>query len=183
MPFFEKLSLLINKLSEREKLFLLVGVPFTAVILVYFLLIEPVRERAALLSRLVPQKKAEIVTLNNLSEEYQTLSVQMKEIEGRLPGKDQFAPLSYLEEIAKQNQVRGNIASIRSIPPITQAPYREIPMEVKMENITLMQIIPFLNTIETSPYFLRIKRLNMKAHVSEPQKLDVTFVVSSYEKI
>ncbi len=183
MSFFKKVSLLLKKLSQREKVFLLAGGTFTALLLIYLFLIEPNRERAVLLSRLIPQKEDEILKLRGLSEEYLALSDQIKEIEGRLPGQNQFSPLSYIEGIARQNQVRENIASIRSIPSVAQSPYQEIPMEVHMENIALVQIIPFLNAIENAPYFLRIKRLSMKTRVSEPQKMDVTFVVSSYEKM
>ncbi len=182
IPLLKKIAPLLAKLSKRETVFLLAGGAFTVSLLVYLFLIEPIREQTVLSSRLIPQKEEEILKLRRLSEKYVALSARMKEIEGRLPGANQFSLLSYLEKIAKQNQVRENISSIRAIPPVTQAPYREIPMEVKMENISLLRIIPFLNTIENAPYFLRIKRLSIKTRVSEPQKLDVTFVVSSYEK-
>jgi hypothetical protein len=183
MPFPQTIRSFLSKLTPREKVFLLAGIPLTVLILVYVLLIEPMQERASLNLRLIPKKESEIARLGSLSDEYQALSGEIEAIEGRLPGKGHFAPLSYLELIAKQNQVRENIVSIRSIPPAEQAPYFEVPMEVKMENMTLMRIVPFLNTIESSPYFLRIKRLNIKTRTSEPDKLDVTFVVSSYEKM
>lgn len=177
------MRLLLAKLSTREKLFLLAGSGIGAVIFVFIFLINPIQEKTALLSRLIPQKEKELIQLRRLSDEYFFLSTKMREVESRLPQKNQFSPLSYLEEIAKKNEVRGNIAYIRSVPAILQKPYREIPVEVKVENIPLVRIVPFIDAIEHSPYFLRIKRLNIKTRLSDPNSLDITFVVSSYEKM
>jgi hypothetical protein len=56
-------------------------------------------------------------------------------------------------------------------------------VEVKVENISLDQAVVFLDAIERSNYFLRIKRLNIRTRSTDSKKLDITFVVSSYEKI
>ncbi len=176
------MNLFLAKLSNREKIFLLAGGAIGTFILLFIFLINPIWERANLLSRLIPQKEKDLKQFGRLSEEYFFLSSQMKEVEARLPQKNQFSPLSYLEEIAKKNDVRGNITYIRSVPAIFQKPYQEIPVEVKVENIPLARMIPFIDAVEHSPYFLRIKRLDMRTRLSDPKKLDVTFVVSSYEK-
>jgi len=179
----DKMNLFLSKLSNREKVFLFVGGGFGALLLIFIFFINPIREREALLSRLIPQKEKEMEQFKRLSEEYFFLSNQMKEVEGRLPQKNQFSPLSYLEEIAKKNGVRENIAYIRSVPAILQKPYQEIPVEVKVENIPLFRIVSFIDAVENSPYFLRIKRLNIRTRLSDPKNLDITFVVSSYEKM
>jgi len=177
------MSLSLAKISTREKVFLVAGGLVSAFILLFVFLISPIRERSDNLSRLIPQKEKELEEFKRLEEEYFFLSGQMKQIEARLPQKNQFSPLSYLEEIAKKNDVRKNIAYIRSVPAIAQKPYQEIPVEVKVENIPLTRIVPLIDAIENAPYFLRIKRLNMRTRLSDPKNLDITFVVSSYEKM
>jgi general secretion pathway protein M len=173
----------LAKLSPREKLFLLVGGGISAVILLFIFLISPITERTAFLSEMIPKKEKELKQFKHLQEEYFFLSGQIKEVEARLPQKNQFSPLSYLEDIAKKNDVRQNIAYIRSVPAIAQKPYQEIPVEVKLEGIPLDRIVSLIDAIETSPYFLRVKRLNLRTRFSDPKKLDITFVVSSYEKM
>ncbi|MBI3359054.1 MAG: type II secretion system protein M [Nitrospirae bacterium] len=173
----------LAKLSTREKIFLLAGGGICALIFLFIFLINPLWERTEQLSRLMPQKEKELEQFRRLAEEYFFLSGQMKEVEARLPQRNQFSPLSYLEEIAKKNEVRGNIAYIRSVPAIFQKPYQEVPVEVKLENIPLARTVPFIDAIEHAPYFLRIKRLNLRTRLSDPKNLDITFVVSSYEKM
>ncbi len=173
----------LAKLSQREKRFLFVGGALIALILLYLYLIDPIRQRTAQLDQLIPKQEEAIKTLSSLSEEYRFLSTQIKAIESRMPEKNQFSPLSYLEDVARQNDVRDKISYIRSMVPVPQALYQEIPMEVKMEDISLSRIVPYLSTLENAPYFLRVKRLNIKTRYADPEKLDVIFVVSSYEKM
>ena len=183
MALFKTLETAFTKRSRREQLFLLVGGGFSLLILLYLFLIEPVWDRTARLSRLIPQKEEEIRKLKTLAEEYQGLSARINDLKARMQEKNQSSPLSYLEEIATRNHVRENIAYIRPMMPVIQAPYQETPMEVKMENISLDHLIPFLKTIEQAPHFLRIKRLEIKTQASDPKKMDASFIVASYEAI
>ncbi|MEK7286280.1 MAG: type II secretion system protein GspM [Nitrospirota bacterium] len=177
------MSFSLSNISTREKVFLLTGGALATLILLYVFLLDPIQERTQQLSRLIPQKEEDLGAFSRLQEEYFFISDQMKQIEARLPQQGQFSPLSYLEGIAKQSDVRGNIAYIRSVPTIVRAPYMEIPVEVKLEAVTLDRAIFFLDAIERSNYFLRIKRLNIRTLSSDAKKLDVVFVVASYEKI
>lgn len=177
------MNLFLAKLSPREKIFLLIGGVASAFIFMFVFLISPIQDRTARLSQMIPQKEKELKQFKRFEEEYLFLSGQIKDVEARLPQKNKFSPLSYLEEIAKKNDVRQNIAYIRSVPAIAQKPYQEIPVEVKVENIPLDKVVPLIDAIEHSPYFLRVKRLNVRTRSSDPKKLDITFVVSSYEKM
>jgi hypothetical protein len=177
------MTLSLAKISIREKIFLFAGGAIVVSILLYLFVFDPIRERAILLSRLIPQKENELNAFSALQEEHSFLSAQMKQVEGRLPEKNRFSPLSYIEAIAKENDVRGNIAYIRSVAAIVREPYREIPVEVKVEDISLDRAVAFLDAIEHSVYFLRIKRLNIRTRASDSNQLDMTFAVSSYEKL
>ena len=173
----------LNKISHREKIFLLGGSALVGLIILYLYFIDPTQSKTVLLNQLIPKKESEIRSLDALFDEYLVLATGIQLIENRLPPKNQFSLLSYIEKIAVQNQVRDKIVNIRSITAILQSPYQEVPMEVKMEAIPLARAISFLSTLEIAPYYLKIKRLNMKTRYDEPDQLDVTFVVSAYEKM
>ncbi|HEY5599256.1 MAG TPA: type II secretion system protein GspM [Candidatus Manganitrophaceae bacterium] len=170
------------RLSPRERFILGGGAAAVFLLVGYFVFAAPLLDRMEALDRLIPQKEKEVREFIRLKEEYQGLSKIVEKIEGRLPSRNQFSPLSFLEERAAKNQIRGNIAYIRPLAPQVREPYHEIPVEVRMENVTLAQMVPFLASVEAAPYYLRIKRLSMKTRFSDPSYLDATFVVSSYEK-
>ncbi len=170
------------RLSLREKWMLGGGGLVALVLILYFTQIDPTLARMAQLESLISRKEAALQEMQSLRGEYLSLSKKIQALELRLPAETTFSPLSFLEENAAKNGVRGNIAFIRPLTPQVQKPYREIPVEVKLENVSLAQIIPFLTAVENAPQRLRIKRLAMKTRFSDPDKMDVTFLVLSYEK-
>ncbi|MFQ5780067.1 MAG: type II secretion system protein GspM [Nitrospiria bacterium] len=172
----------LKRLSPRERWVLGGGGVVVLLLIGYATLLAPAWERMMLLDRLIPRKENEVREFARLREDYLVVSQGIQEIERRFPTQDQFSPLSFLEENAARNQIRGNIAFIRPLSPQVHEPYREILVEVKVENVTLARIIPFLSAIETAPYALRIKRLAVKTRFADPSFMDVTFLVSSYEK-
>lgn len=176
-------DLFLSRLSPRERWILGGGAAVALLLIGYVTLLGPAWERMTQLDRLIPQKEKEVGEFAHLREDYLAVSNGIREMERRLPMQNQFSPLSFLEENATKNQIRANIAYIRPLPPQIHEPYREIPVEVKVENVTLARIVPFLSAIENAPHTLRIKRLSMKTRFSDPAFMDVTFVVSSYEKI
>ncbi len=174
----------ILRLSTREK-WMLGGGSLTALsLLIFFLLVDPALTRIVRLDQLIPRKEQALRELLQLKEEYQALSKQVQIVENQLPIESTFSPLSFLEENAEKNRIKDKIAFIRPLTPEEhQSLYREVPVEVKVEKVTLSQIIPFLSALEKGPHRLRIKRLSMKTQFSNPDLIDVTFLVLSYEKV
>ena len=91
-----------------------------------------------------------------------------------------FAIFSRLEEVARQTGVQNKIQSMKpTISPPNEA-YREESVEIKMEGVTLEQLIPYLHQVENSPQVLKIKRLDIKPRTDNRQILTVTFRVSVF---
>ncbi|MFQ5580289.1 MAG: hypothetical protein ACE5FZ_06725 [Nitrospiria bacterium] len=172
----------LRRLSSRERWVLGGGLLLAFFLIGYANFFAPAWERMSLLERLIPRKENEVREFVQLKDEYLRISEGIRNIEERLPTENKFSPLSFLEEKAARNQIRSNIAYIRPLAPQVHASYREILVEVKVQNVTLARVIPFLNAIETAPYTLRIKRLSLKTRFSDPTLMDISFLVSSYEK-
>lgn len=171
------------RLSGREKWMLGGGGLIVIFLLSYFMWVDPILLRMEKLEKLIPRKQQALRELILLKEEYLEIAQKIEDIEKGLPAESTFSPLSFLEENAVKNRIRDKIAFIRPLGPQLKKPYREIPVEIKIENVNLHQIIPFLTAIEKAPQGLRIKRLAMKTRFSDPDMIDVTFLVLSYEKV
>ena len=170
------------RLSNRERWMLGGGTAIAFFLIVFFTLIDPTLERMTQLDELIPRKEKSLRELMQLKEEYLAASQEIHSLEKRLPAGGVFSPLSFIEEHAAKNRIRNNIAFIRPLTPAVNKSYKELPVEVKVENVTLSQIIPFLTAIENAPHHLRIKRLAIKTRFSNQDIMDVTFLVLSYEK-
>ncbi len=168
--------------TVRERWFLGGGAVLGVVLMIHFFWILPAMARMTLLDRLIPQKENELLEFSRLRGEYLSLSHEVEQMKARLAPPNQFSPLSFLEEIATRHQVRKQITTIRPLPPRAHELYREVPIEIKLDRITLSQAVPFLAAIEQAPYLLRIRQLTIKTQFSDPTFLDVTVGISSYEK-
>ncbi len=180
---FKGIDSFLMRLSGREKWMLGGGGLLAIFLVVYFIWVDPMLMRMEKLEKLIPRKQQALQELLLLKEEYLEISQKIKGIEKGLPAESAFSSLSFLEENAASNRIRDKIAFIRPLSPQLKKPYREIPVEVKIEDVSLYQIIPFLSAIERAPQGLRIKRLAIKTRFSDPDKMDVTFLVLSYEKV
>jgi type II secretory pathway component PulM len=174
---------LFKRLSKREQLFTATGGILLFCLLGYFLMVNPMLERMKTTDRLILQKEEELNEMARLKKEYDQLQGRLKGIEVRLsqqPGN--FSLLSYLEGTANSTQIRKNISSMRPQPSGTDNEhFRENSVEVRIENVSLFQVVEFLGAIERSPTYLRVKQVRLKTRYSDPNAMDATFLISSYE--
>jgi hypothetical protein len=63
------------------------------------------------------------------------------------------------------------------------AEYRETKVQVALKGVTLAQVVGFLSSIDTAPQMLSVKSLRIRTRADKQDLLDVTFTVSSFERI
>jgi hypothetical protein len=83
--------------------------------------------------------------------------------------------------MAQKSQVSVESMEPQAAPTIP--PYRETRVEVGMKGVTLPQTVSYLHAIESSTDLLTVKNLRIRSRTDKPQLLDVTFTVSSFERI
>lgn len=182
--FFGRIDQFLIRLSTREKWMLGGGGFIASFLIIFFFLVDPTLERMKQLDSLIPRKERDLSELIRLKQSFQGVSKEIDAVVLALPEESSFSALSFLEEHAAKNRIKGNIAFIRPLAAQEHlSRYREVPVEVKVEKVRLSEIIPFLAALENSKNRLRIKRLSMKTRFSNPDLMDVTFLVLSYEKV
>ena len=172
-------------ITSRERLYLIIGGTALVGLLLYGVYSSAALylDRMAGLDRLIRQKQEALTTLDQIRREYVQLKGQMGSLDERIQ-KDQgrFSLLSFLESLAGTADVRSRIAYMRPQTMAMVDQYRETSVEMKIENVTLDQAVRFLSSIEQAPHVLKIKNLHFRTRYANPQFLDVTFLVSTYEK-
>jgi len=170
------------RLAFREKVVLGLGTLFGVVLLAYTLIITPYMEKVRVLDRRIAQKTVELKEISILREEYLEIKRKMEELKGKAGKRGKSFPLfSYLESLAAKTLIKGNIASMKPQSTPLGEHYKESSVAVKLESITTRQLVDYLFRIENSEAFLRIKRLHLKKRHDNPEYLDATFLVSTYE--
>ncbi len=171
------------RLSTREQAIVGVGSVFLAVLGFWLGVYEPTKAHLALLDRKVAAKRAEHKEIQDLALRFQRLREQIEGIESHLRRSRQFSILSYLEGLAKRQQVQNRIVQMKPRPGEITRYYRENAVEIKMEKVRLAELVRYLYQVETSPELLRVKQLQIRSRFDDPDLLDVRFQVSAYEPL
>lgn len=166
-----------SKLRKREKVMVGAGSLLVIIIIMYALIISPFSKRIVRLEELIDAEKVALREMMILKEQYLQAQDRVKKIKP-LPPK--FSFLSHLETLARQSNVK--IDSIRPGSTETTASYKETLIDVKIERITLDQLVEFLYKIEISgDYPLKVKKIHIKPTYKNPQYLEVSFQILSIQ--
>lgn len=172
------------KLTKREKISVAVGGAALLIVVVAVLMIDPAIERSKLLDRLIVQKANETREMRQLEKIYLAQKRAINSINKKLRSdKKNFAILSFLEETAKKSEIKGNIAKMKPSDATVGDLYKESSVVLKVDGITLNQLVDYLYRIENAERVLNVKRLKLKRKPKNPHILDVTFEVSTFELI
>ncbi len=169
------------KIEKKEKRIIIIAGTIAALLLSYEFIVSPFLEKIDRHGAAIGKKEKELASIKGLKEEYLSLSQKKKELDAKAKAKTGSA-LTELENIALRTNIKKNISSIK--PQLSQsAPegYKETTVEIRIENVTLYELVNYLTMAENSQQPMRIKRLNIKTRYDNPKKLDSTVVITSLE--
>jgi general secretion pathway protein M len=169
-----------QNLQPRERLF--VGGAGAGLVLVLFfmLVIDPLFKHSAELDRQIVTARRQLTELRTMQQDYRRQKSVVDSINSQLKKQQNFAIFSRLEELAGQTGIRNNILYMKPTVSTPSEVYNEESVEIKMEGVTLEQLVRYLHQVENSPQLLKIKRLETKPRFDNRQLLTATFRVSAF---
>jgi len=89
---------------------------------------------------------------------------------------------SYVEKLTDQAGVRDNLLSMRPQQSTQQGEYRQQQVELRLEKLSLSQLVQFLYAIEYSAQGVQIKSMRIKRRFEDHSSLDVNLSIFSLER-
>ena len=187
IPFLQKslpwqsLNLPFN-LQTRDKIVLMAGGVVVAVILILQLAIFPILDhRTRLKSRLTSQTLA-LAEIQLLKAEKETLTRNSQRSETQLKQRSKgFNLFSFLESLA----VRSGIEQIESMKPssanLKNSPYTLARVDMKINGLSMAQLVAFLHAIETSNQMVWIKGISITRNEKKEGFLNALLNVETIE--
>jgi general secretion pathway protein M len=166
--------------QPRERLFLGGAGAVLVLFLIFKFAIDPLFKHSVDLDRQIVTARRQLVELHSMQQEYQRQKTVVDTINSQLKRQQNFAIFSRLEEFAGQTGIRNKILYMKPTVSTPSEMYNEESVEIKMEGVTLEQLVRYLHHIENSPQLLKIKRLEMKPRFDNRQILTATFRVSAF---
>jgi general secretion pathway protein M len=169
-----------QNLGTRERLFVLGATVAIVLALLFTFVVDPLTAQSARLDRQIASAQSQLQELHGLQREYQRQKRVMDSINAQLKRQKNFSIISRLEGLAGQSNLRSKILYMKPTVSVPSEAYEEEAVEIKMEGVTLEQLMQYLYQVENTPQFLKIKRLYIKPRFDDRQILTAIFRVSTF---
>lgn len=161
------------KLAKREKyLFILIGCAVSAFLL-FEILLFPFFDKRERIKRGIRIREKGTEEMVVLSSKYRNSEKGAKAIRRLLDKRRKgFTLFSFLEKEAGTAGVKDRIKYMKPSVAESAGRYKESMVEMKLEGITLNQLVGYLHRIESPENVIRIKRMSIKQNSKEKGYLD-----------
>lgn len=170
--------------SQRERIIVAAGVTVVAAALVFLVVIDPLMATIDKLDRQARRKAKDSQELALVAQEYVVKQARIAKLEQRMPNPPaQFSLLAFMEEATTTAQIRDRIVGMQPQAPIVVQGYQETAVDLRLDGVSLPQILALLVAIEQAPYDVQVHHLQMKPKYDNPVNLDATLRIVTYAKV
>jgi len=173
-----------QQFSQRERMIVAVGGVIVIAALVFLLIIDPLVQTIDKFDRQARRKVKDSQELALVAQEYMVKQARIAKLEERMPVPPaQFSLLAFMEEATTTAQIRDRIVGMQPQAPVVVQGYQETSVDLRLDGVSLPQLLALLVAIEQAPYDVRVHHLQMKPKYDNPVNLDATLRIVTYAKV
>lgn len=173
-----------QQFSQRERTIVAAGGAVVAAALVFLMIIDPLMAMLDKLDRQARRKTKDSQELALVAQEYVAKQARLAKLEQRMPNAAaQFSLLAFMEEATTTAQIRDRIVGMQPQAPLVVQGYQETSVDLRLDGVTLPQLLALLVAIEQAPYDVQVHHLQMKPKYDNPVNLDATLKIVTYAKV
>lgn len=117
-----------------------------------------------------------------LGAEYQAIKKSSQVIDQFLAGRKKgFTLFSFLDRAAGEAEVKDHIKYMKTSTSKGKVPYKESMIEMKLNAITLNQLVGYLYRIESPENVIKIKRISITENKKESGYIDAVLQVLTFQ--
>ncbi len=167
-------------LQMREKMFVLGSVVAVLLTLLFTLVIDPTLTHSARLEKQIRKAQRDLKDLRTQQKEYRQQQEVLGRISQRLSRQQDLAIFAFLAKLADDTGIRKKLKYMKPTVSTPSDLYTEESVEIKIEGVTLEQLIRYLHQVESAPQLLKIKRLSINPRRDKRHLLTAIFRVSVF---
>ena len=181
MEFIKK-YLNLKKLNRREKYIIYGAGGILGLLIIVQFVITPFVENKNQMQRSLQTKKSELAEMRRLQAEHQILKAKLQLSQTSIGKREKgFTLFSFLEKAAGEAVLKGHIKYMKPSSSQSTGPYKESMVEMKLEGITLNQLVGYLYRIESLENIISIKRISIQENKKESGYLDTILQVLTFQ--
>ncbi|MDH3394482.1 MAG: hypothetical protein OEL66_10785 [Desulfobulbaceae bacterium] len=170
------------KLAKREKVLVGVAGGLAVLFVILQLLVFPFLDKMDGLRSGVDAKETALHEMQLLREEYLSSRQGYQSVGQFLAQRKKgFTLFPFLEEAASVSAIKGNIKYMKPSESTGEGDRRESQVEMKLEKVSLQQLVDFLGRIESPENVVSVRRITIQESKSLANALDVILQVVTFE--
>lgn len=171
------------QLNKREKMSVAAAAGAIVVFVFFQFLVFPLLDRNDRLTQTITTRQQELEQIRLLQEKYRETAQKAEKAQRHVKQRKKgFTLFSFLDTLAGETGVKGNIAYMKpSSSPIKESPYHRSMVEIKLQDVTMSQLLSYLHGIETSRDMIFIKRLSISQGEKQADLINSVFQVETLE--
>ena len=161
------------RLTRREKILAITLTILVGGWALFAIAVKPAIERTKTLHRVINEKQDELQKLHAISNEYISLRNNLDKVRTKVASQEKgFELLPFLETLIRKQGLAKKIATMKQQVLKVGAGHSETIVEIRLENLTLKQLVDFLRNVESSNVLARTKSLYIKKNLTNTELLD-----------
>jgi general secretion pathway protein M len=169
------------QLAKREKYLIGLAVCVIVFAVLIQLVLMPFVDGRQRMQNSVAAQERNLQEIVRLSQEYKALEQDSETLTQRLASRPgNFTLFSFLEKAAGKAGVKNNIKYMKPSASTGKGPFKEALVEMKLERITLKQMVDYLKLIESPDDIVSVKRISVQTNKKETQYLDAILQVLTF---
>lgn len=171
------------RLAKREQIMVGGLIVFFIALFIIFFILSPLLDSRQRLQKSLTKKQVELQEIRTLEKEYQTLLLQSGDIQERLTKRAaNFTLFSFIEKQATAAGIKEQINYIKPSTVESDGPLQESRVDMKLEHITLENLVTFLKGVESPAKVVSVSRISIQEHGKEQGYLNAVIQVATFEK-
>jgi general secretion pathway protein M len=169
-----------DSLDSRQRYIAGFGMAFVIVVLVWVFVVSPLWEAKAKMKKSISSNSRKLAEMVIMDEAFADQEAQIARIKTVLASRHDFTLFSYLEKKALAARVKGSIRQMNSMQGTKSASFEESLIDMKLDRLTIRQLMEFLYQVESPDEMVKIKRITIDKMKESPEYISVQVLVASY---
>ncbi|HOE78804.1 MAG TPA: type II secretion system protein GspM [Smithellaceae bacterium] len=172
-----------NSLDRRQRYVAGLGIVFVVAVLIWAFVLSPLWEAKAKMKKSISSNSGKLAEMISMDEAFADQEAQISRIKTVLASRRDFTLFSYLEKKAVAARVKGSIRQMNSMQGTKSSSFEESLIDLKLDRLTIRQLVEFLYQVESPDEMIRIKRITIDKMKENPEYISVQILVASYTPV
>jgi general secretion pathway protein M len=167
----------LQKISSRERMLLAVSGGALLLLVIVFS-VWSFSRAVTRRENIIASKTKALHDIAQLASSYSERTRARQQLEQRLKAK--VALFTIIEDISKKEKIEiGELQDKGSTPGQDKVTETTVGLE-RIEKVTLDKLTKFLNALENDHHVIRVKKIQVRQRIDDPNQVDASMTVSAY---